>query len=80
MDYLSRLALEWTPMQPLNRADFTLDVFKHNLSATDGLPPYTQARIIDLICNQLKKARTDPCLWVSVDAQGFGISVKYKEW
>ncbi|MBI2757219.1 MAG: hypothetical protein HYX49_00910 [Chloroflexi bacterium] len=47
-----------------------LDVFKHSLSATDGLPPYTQARIIDLISNQLIKARPYPCLWVSVDAPG----------
>lgn len=70
MDYLPRLALEWTPMQLLNRVDVTLDVFKHNLSATDGLPPYTQARIIDLISNQLIKARPDACLWVTVNAPG----------
>src|SRR6185436_2843563 len=32
--------------------------------------PYTQARIIDLISNQLIKARPDPCLWVTVNAPG----------
>lgn len=47
-----------------------LDVFKHSLSATDGLPPYAQARVIDLICSQLKKARPFSALWVSVDAPG----------
>ncbi|MBI5294597.1 MAG: hypothetical protein HY869_03910 [Chloroflexi bacterium] len=70
LDCLSRLALEWTPIHPLKRTDVKLDVFKHSLSATDGLPPYAQARIIDLISNQLLKARPRPCLWVSVDAPG----------
>ncbi len=67
---LSRLALEWKPIHLLNRADVTLDIFRHSLSATDGLPPYAQARIIDLISSQLKKARPNACLWVSVDAPG----------
>lgn len=57
-------------MHLLNRADVTLDVFKHSLSATDGLPPYTQARIIDLISNQLIKVRPKACLWVAVNAPG----------
>jgi len=70
MDRLSRLALEWKPMHFLGRTDVKLDIFKHSLSATDGLPPYTQARIIDLISSQLSKARQNPCLWVSVDAPG----------
>src|SRR5512138_2052237 len=69
-DPLSRLALEWTPIHLLDRVDVTLDIFKHSMSATDGLPPYSQARIIDLISNQLKKARPNACLWVSVDAPG----------
>src|SRR5512138_2229533 len=68
--YLSRLALEWKPIHLLGRADVTLDIFRHSLSAMDGLPPYAQARIIDLISNQLKKARPNACLWVSVDAPG----------
>lgn len=70
MDRLSRLALIWEPVHLLNRADVTLDIFRHSLSATDGLPPYTQARIIDLISNQLIRARPDACLWVTVDAPG----------
>src|SRR5215831_10601248 len=70
MDRLSRLALEWEPIYLLNRADVTLDIFKHSLFATDGLPPYTQARIIDLISNQLLKARPNACLWVIVNAPG----------
>jgi len=70
MEILSRLALEWKPIHLLGRVDVKLDIFKHSLSDADGLPPYTQARIIDLISNQLIKARTNPCLWVSVDAPG----------
>jgi len=70
MNSLSHLALEWTPIHPLKRTDVKVDVFKHSLSATDGLPPYAQARIIDLISNQLMKARPRPCLWVAVDAPG----------
>ena len=69
-DPLSRLAVEWVPFYLTDDGTVTVDVFKHSLSATDGLPPYSQARIIDLISNQLKKARADPCLWVSVDAPG----------
>lgn len=70
MDTLSRLALEWKPTRLLGRTDVKLDIFKHSLSATDGLPPYSQARIIDLISTRLQKARTHPCLWVSVDTPG----------
>lgn len=70
MDGLSHLALEWKPIYLLGRKDVKLDVFKHSLSAADGLPPYAQARIIDLISNQLRKARPEACLWVSVDAPG----------
>ena len=65
-----RLALEWTPFYLKEDGTVTMDVFKHSLSATDGLPPYSQARIIDLISSRLKKVRTEPCLWVSVDAPG----------
>jgi hypothetical protein len=66
----NRLALEWTPIDLLGSGKVKLDVFKHSLSATDGLPPNAQARIIDLISNQLKKARPSPALWVSLDAPG----------
>lgn len=51
-----------------DRTDLKLDVFKHSLSATDGLPPYAQARIIDLISKQLRKTRPTACLWISVEA------------
>ena len=70
MDRLSRLALTWEPVHLVDIPDMTLDIFRHSLFATDGLPPYTQARIIDLISNQLIKARLDPCLWVTVEAPG----------
>lgn len=70
MDYLSGLTLEWLPIFSLGRDDGVLDVFKHSLSYKDGLPPYSQARIIDLISNRLLKARPHPCLWISVDAPG----------
>ncbi len=70
VDALSRLALEWMPIYPMNRKDVVFDVFKHHISYKDGLPPYAQARIIDLISNRLLKARQYPALWVSVDAPG----------
>ena len=65
----ARLTLEWTPIDVVGRT-VKLDVFKYSLSATDGLPPYAQARVINLICNQLKKERPAPALWVSVEAPG----------
>lgn len=64
-----KLALEWAPIDLIGEK-IKLDVFKHSLSATDGLPPYAQARVIDLICNQLKKTRPSSALWVSVEAPG----------
>lgn len=64
-----RLALEWMPIDVVGRT-VKLDVFKHSLSGTDGFPPYAQARVIDLICNQLKKVRPAFALWVSVEAPG----------
>lgn len=67
---LSSLPLEWAPIYPMNRQDVVFDVFKHHISYKDGLPPYAQARIIDLITNRLIKARQYPALWVSVDAPG----------
>jgi DNA-binding transcriptional ArsR family regulator len=70
VDSLSNLALEWTPGYTTNRQDVVLDIFRHHISYKDGLPPYAQARIIDLIANQLIKARPQPALWVSVDAPG----------
>ncbi len=70
VDALSRLTLEWMPIYPMNRKDVVFDVFKHHISYNDGLPPYAQARIIDLICNRLHKARQYPALWISVDAPG----------
>jgi len=45
-------------------------MFRHTISSSDGLPPYAQARIIDLISTQLKKHRYSPCLWVTVDTPG----------
>jgi hypothetical protein len=50
--------------------DWAIDAFIHRISATDGLPPYSQARIIDLISDRLRKHRAHPCLWVSVDTPG----------
>jgi hypothetical protein len=67
---MSNLALEWVPIQLANKGKVIVDVFKCSLFATDGLPPYAQARIIDLIANRLVKARPRACLWVSVDAPG----------
>ena len=69
-DTLSSLALEWTPIPLANNGKVIVDVFKCSLSATDGLPPYAQARIVDLIANRLMKARPRACLWVTVDATG----------
>ncbi|MEK6753927.1 MAG: winged helix-turn-helix domain-containing protein [Chloroflexota bacterium] len=69
-DILSNLALEWTPSYPTNRQDVVLDIFWHHISYKDGLPPYAQARIIDLIVNQLIKARPHPALWISVETPG----------
>lgn len=70
VDPPSRLALEWTPIYPMNRKDVVLDIFKHHICYTDGLPPYAQARIIDLISSGLLKSRSHPGLWISVDAPG----------
>ena len=70
VDSLSNLALEWTPGYPTNRQDVVLDIFRHHISYKDGLPPYAQARIIDLIANQLIKARPHPALWISVETPG----------
>ncbi len=67
---LSRLPLEWTPIYPMQRNDVVLDVFKHSISYSDGLPPYAQARIIDLMVNRLLKTRRYPALWISVEAPG----------
>ncbi len=78
MDILSSLALEWAPIYPMNRKDVVFDVFKHHISYKDGLPPYAQARIIDLISNRLIKARQYPALWVSVDAPGGWYVVEVK--
>lgn len=69
MDILSSLALEWKPIIASN-GKVIVDVFKCSLSATDGLPPYAQARIIDLIATRLIKARLYPCLWISLDTPG----------
>jgi hypothetical protein len=62
----------------MNRKDVVFDVFKHHISYKDGLPPYAQARIIDLITNRLIKARQYPALWVSVDAPGGWYVVEVK--
>ena len=68
MDALSRLALRWQPLPLVS--GLILDCFCHSLSATDGLPPHSQARIIDLISRQLLKVRPNACLWVTVDGPG----------
>ncbi len=67
---LSRLPLEWTPIYPMQRNDVVLDVFKCRISSSDGLPPYAQARIIDLMVSRLLKTRRYPALWISVEAPG----------
>lgn len=70
MNLLSQLPLEWAPIYPMNRKDVVFDVFKHHISYQDGLPPYAQARIIDLMVNRLVKTRRYPALWVSVETPG----------
>ncbi len=75
---LSSLPLEWAPIYPMNRKDVVFDIFKHHISYKDGLPPYAQARIIDLITNRLIKTRQYPALWVSVDAPGDWYVVEVK--
>lgn len=70
MDILSSLPLKWTPLYPMNRKDVVFDVFKHHISYKDGLPPYAQVRIIDLIATRLIKARPHACLWISLDTPG----------
>ena len=67
---LSHLPLGWTPIYPVDRKDVVLDIFKHSLSYKDGLPPYAQARIIDLLVNRLIKSRQYPALWISVEGSG----------
>jgi hypothetical protein len=62
----------------MSRKDVVFDVFKHHISYKDGLLPYAQARIIDLISNRLIKARQYPALWVSVDAPGGWYAVEVK--
>ncbi len=73
LDILSELDIDWK-LVPLigSRKDLNLklDMFKHSISARDGLPPYAQARIIDIISTMLKKARSFPALLVSVDSPG----------
>lgn len=67
---LSHLPLEWTPIYPMQRKDVVFDIFKHHISYRDGLPPYAQARIIDVMVNRLIKTRRYPALWVSVETPG----------
>jgi len=69
-NHLSRLSLRWRPKIGEEHREQYVDVFKHSISARAGLPPYAQARLIDLISLQLRKARPHPCLWVSVDTPG----------
>jgi hypothetical protein len=49
---------------------FPFDIYKHYLSAKDGLPPYSQARIIDLLSLKLSHTKCRVCLWIAVDAPG----------
>jgi hypothetical protein len=68
---LSRLSILWEPTELISKDNLVLDTFRHFISARDGLPPYSQAKIINKIANELAKSgRPDPCLWVSVDAPG----------
>lgn len=68
MDPFSRLTIDWKLVPLIGQGEWAADAFIHRISATDGLPPYSQARIIDLISDRLLKARPHPCLWVSVDS------------
>jgi len=71
MELLSSLSLEWTPaIYHSYFWDEKNDIFRHRLSASDGLPPYSQARIIELIARRLWKVRPFAKLWVSVDSPG----------
>jgi hypothetical protein len=70
MHHLSQLPLEWAPIYPMNRQDVVFDIFKHHISYKDGLPPYAQVRIIDLMVNRLIKTRRHPALWISVETPG----------
>lgn len=70
LDLLARLDIDWELVPLAGRKDLNLDLFKHSISAGDGLPPYAQARIIDIISNILKKTRKYPCLLVSVESPG----------
>ena len=69
-DPLDLLDIDWELVPLAGRGDLNLDMFKHSISARDGLPPYAQARIIDFISNILKKTRAYPCLLVSVESPG----------
>jgi len=70
LDLLARLDIDWELVPLAGRKDLNLDLFKHSISAGDGLPPYAQARIIDIISNILKKTRAHPSLLVSVESPG----------
>ncbi len=67
---LSHLPLIWVPIYLMQRKDVVFDIFKHHISYRDGLPPYAQARIIDVMVNRLIKTRRYPALWVSVETPG----------
>ena len=61
------LRLEWMPYR-CERG--WLDTFVHRVSATDGLPPAAQAKIIEGIAKQLGRLRGTSNLHVSVDSPG----------
>ncbi len=70
LDLLARLDIDWELTPLAGGKNMFLDLFKHRISAGDGLPPYAQARILNIISNILKKTRAYPCLLVSVVSPG----------
>jgi len=61
------LRIEWMPYR-CERS--WLDTFVHRVSATDGLLPAAQAKIIDGISKQLGRLRGTANLQVFVDSPG----------
>jgi len=61
------LHLEWAPTRCQGN---WLDTFVHRVSATDGLPPAAQAKIIEEIARRLGRVRGTASLQVFVDSPG----------
>ena len=45
----------------------TFSLYRYTLSAMDGLPPYSQAKVIDMLSIKLARTKSRVCLWVSVN-------------